>query len=667
MVSFYAVQSQITVNSLADFRIAVQNSNQEIILQAGTYQLTDLPNNSRVINCSGSNNTIDMTGAHIKTLVGSIKEVYFIVSGNNNIIKNGNIEDYYANGLKEVSDFSAYNNDRKNLASGLKGAPIMSITGNNNLVQGLEMTVKGSFPYGYGSQYGIGSTNTFGLNKRCGILVTGIDGGGIGNTLDGITMHHYAFGHGIYIQSGATETTLKNCYIEGRMRLSDDMFNDTETYDLPYRTNYTFPADEAESWKIADFPWTASFPIPSGNSSVMYPLSEDGIRSYNNTGSVTVDNCTVKQMRGGIRLYLASSATVTNSKAIDCGATNFNMPNNGTITNSSSNFSFAPLSDFRLSRSNQNLEITIIPSPNAVGPHNIADILGNNHNIVFHRTEGPLDTDETRSIIVYGNNSTIVNETEYNIILDAGTSGNTIYSCETVTDNGVNNNIFNCNNVPIANKCGDYDPYEVIQASDFCSESGIQTVDKKSVGYINNSDWVKYNDIDFGTGANSIEISAATKTSGGNIEIRTGSVDGNLLGTISVTNTGSFTNWQNFTTNLTDATGQHDIYFVFNGGNGYLFDVNWFIFSPTSLSKSLIGANSTNKPSISPSLINSTIIVKDSANSTLNIYNLNGSEVFSQNILSNHEVIDVSNLASGIYLAKNKTANTVKKMKLIKM
>ena len=324
-----------------------------------------------------------------------------------------------------MTDFSAYNNDRNNLAYGLRGAPIMELTGNGNLVVGLEMIVKGSFPYGYGSQYGIGSINTFGLNKRCGILITGRDGGGVGNTLDGITMYHYAFGHGIFMQSGATETTIKNCYIEGRMRNSNDMYNDTETYDLPYRTDYKFPS--GDDWRT--LPFAESYDIPRGDNSVVYPLSEDGIRSYNNTGSVTVENCTVKQMRGGIRLYLASSATVKNSTAIDCGAggTNFNLPTGATVTGSSGNFTYTTLSDFRLSRSRMNIEMTIIPSPNAIGPHNIADILGNDHDIVFHRTPGPLDSDEERPIVVYGNNSTIVNETEYTIVLESGTSGNTHY------------------------------------------------------------------------------------------------------------------------------------------------------------------------------------------------------------------------------------------------
>ena len=88
-------------------------------------------------------------------------------------------------------------------------------------------------------------------------------------------------------------------------------------------------------------------PIPKD---VMLPFAEDGIRVYTRGGSVSVDNCTVKKMRGGIRLYLSNSATVTNSKAVDCGNTNFNMPHRGKITGSFGNFAYGPLSDFQTFR-----------------------------------------------------------------------------------------------------------------------------------------------------------------------------------------------------------------------------------------------------------------------------------------------------------------------------
>ena len=84
--------------------------------------------------------------------------------------------------------------------------------------------------------------------------------------------------------------------------------------------------------------------------------------------------------------------------------------------------------------------MTILPSPHAVGDHNIADIKGDGHTIVFRRSPGPLDT-TTRAIVVAGSDSNIRNETEYPIVLESTASGNTITSFGPVTNHGTNNTI----------------------------------------------------------------------------------------------------------------------------------------------------------------------------------------------------------------------------------
>jgi hypothetical protein len=409
MVSFYSGNAQTVVNSLAELRAAVVLSNQTIEMKPGNYNIEVLPGDSRYFPCSGSNNTINMTGVYIDFPVGSSEDAHFQISGSDNIFRGGVFENTYASGLEEVSDFVAYNNDRKNLAFGAD--PHFLITGSGNTVVGTKMIVRGSFPYGYGSIYGIGRDNVFGLDKRGGIAVQGPN-----NTIDSCNLQMRAFGHGIYIQSPADNTVIKNTLVEGVVRHGSELLAEGEG-SLPYKSNY----------KGID-------------SNKVISLCEDGIRVYTHGGSVTVENCTVKKMRGGIRLWLASKATVTNSTAIDCGATNWNMPSGGVITHSSGNFAYAPLCDFRLGRSNMNVEWTVIPSPNAMGSHNLADVQGNNHNIVFHRTPGPIDTTQ-RAIVVSGNNSTIVNETEYRIILGKNSSNNTGVSRGMVIDMGTNNNI----------------------------------------------------------------------------------------------------------------------------------------------------------------------------------------------------------------------------------
>ena len=416
-----AVTAQATVNvsTLAQLREAVQEDNQTIVMKPGRYNLTDLSERSRCISCSGSGNTIELSGVYVNAPVGCTRSSYITISGETNTFKGGVFEDTYVSGLKKVTDFSSYNQNRSTLARGLRGAAVLTVTGDRNKIVGTKLTVRGSFPYGYGSIYGIGSDNVYGLDKRCGIQIKGRD-----NTIDGCEIQQRAFGHGIYMQPPADKTVVKNTLVEGRMRPSKDLYQETDTRDLPVRSKYRLPRDRNK-------------PIPKD---VMLPLAEDGIRAYTRSGSVTVKNCTVKKMRGGIRLYLASKATVINSTAIDCGSTNFNMPRGGKVIGSVGNFVYAPLSDFRLSKSNQNIELTILPSPHAVGPHNVADILGSNHNIVFHRSDGPIDPN-LRPIVVKDDDSTIRNETEYPIILLSSASGNTVVSFGPVTDLGTNNKV----------------------------------------------------------------------------------------------------------------------------------------------------------------------------------------------------------------------------------
>ncbi len=401
------------VFNLTDLRDAMQRDNQTVVVQSGDYSITELASNERFFDVSGDNNTIDLTDVRIVIPVDQTSVAHFTFSGSGNTLLNGSIENVYPNGQTNITNYVSYNADRQDLANG--NDVHIKIPGNNNSIVGTKMTVRGSFPFGYASYFGIGRLNVFGLDKRGGIQVTG------SNTLiDGIELYLEAFGHGIFIQEPGDNLTIRDSLVQGLIRETNDMLGEGNG-SLPFSNSYLdadgirIPANEMDS------------------------LAEDGIRAYSRAGSVTVENSVVKNMRGGVRLYLAGDATVRNTVSIDNGLANYNMPNNGTITNSSGNFTYAPLDDNRLSRSRQDIEMTILPSPNAIGSHNIADILGNDHNIVFHRADGPADTQEQRAIVVSGSNSTIRNETEYRIVLESGSSGNTVISAGEVTDNGSNN------------------------------------------------------------------------------------------------------------------------------------------------------------------------------------------------------------------------------------
>ncbi|KAA5825206.1 carbohydrate-binding protein [Algibacter amylolyticus] len=659
--------AQTVVSSLDAFKTAIANSNQDITLQAGNYNLEDLASGSRVITFSGSNNTITLTNVHIEVPVGSIRESYILVTGNNNIINGGEIEDTYRNGLTEITDFVAYHQDSANLAYGLKGAAVMTVSGTDNLVDGLKLTVRGSHLYGYGSMYGINQYNTFGMNKRCGLLINGPR-----NTLDHVEVQMRAFGHGIFMQGEADETVIKNSLVEGRVRAYADLYSETDPNSFPFRSDYKLPGTSNTEY---DMPFSEDVePIPTDQ---VFSLSEDGIRSYTGTGSVTVENCTVKKMRGGIRLYLGNNCSVTNSTAIDCGSTNFNMPSGGTITSSSGNFAYAPLSDFRLGRNNMDIEWTIIPSPHATGPHNLADVQGSGHNIVFHRTDGPIDAEE-RAIVITGNNSIIINETEYNIVLEAGTSGNVIYSCGggMVTDNGTNNTVTTFDNCEdIDNVCPKtaalmeaecYDSMSGVQ-TETCAEGGL------NIGYINNDNWVRFEGIDL-NGAKSVHARTAGKYDGGTIEVRLGDVAGTLIATIPVSNRGGWQSWGTDSVDIPSFTeGVYDVYFVFKSArSGSIFNINWFSFSEESLS---VSSNALlNNLSIFPNPSDKEITVSlnntglEISQAKIILYNITGQEVLAVKPQNSKKItLDVSHIKSGVYFLQVSDNFSVITKKVVKL
>jgi len=567
MVTLYSGNAQTIVNSLTELRSAVQKDNQNIVMTPGSYNLADMPNGSRVIACSGSGNTINLTGVHVIAPVGVIRATYITMSGNNNTWIGGEFEDVYSNGMTEVTDFIAYNNDKTNFASGLNGGDrnvVLNIWGADNLFKDLKLTTRGSFPYGYGSMYGINGTNTFGLDKRGGILITSAN-----VTLDGIEIQHRSFSHGIIMQEGSENTVIKNCLVEGRVRLGSELYLEGEG-SLPYRSDYLMPH-------------SGNIPIPKDD---YFSLSEDGIRSYKGSGTVIVENCTVKKMRGGIRLYLGGSATVTNSTSIDCGSVNWNMPSGGTITNSSGNFAYAPLSDFRLSRSNMDIEWTIIPSPHATGPHNIADVLGNNHNIVFHRTPGPLDNC-TRPIVVSGDNSTIINETEYTIILESTASGNKITSCGPVIDNGTGNTITKMD-------CEIFGAIETIEAENYLAMLGVDTIATTDEGLgakvsaIDTDDWMEY-EITVPTSGSYLLGYRVSGISKGDFKVE---MNGEIVDAINFDATGSEETWETVRSGSPfDLNEGVDTIKIISNVSGW--NLNWIELIPQCYATSIIPRIST--------------------------------------------------------------------------
>ena len=126
-------------------------------------------------------------------------------------------------------------------------------------------------------------------------------------------------------------------------------------------------------------------------------------------------------------------------------------------------------------------------------------------------------------------------------------------------------------------------PYVRTEAETIAWEEGIEigTSDKAGIYVtdIDNGDYIKVRSVDFGKGAKTFQGSVAALT-GGSIEVRLDKPDGLLVGTCEVkANAAGAEDWRNVTAKINNATGVHDVYFVFKGGNGDLFNFNWWKFT----------------------------------------------------------------------------------------
>ena len=96
---------------------------------------------------------------------------------------------------------------------------------------------------------------------------------------------------------------------------------------------------------------------------------------------------------------------------------------------------------------------------------------------------------------------------------------------------------------------------------------------------IDNGDYIKVRSVDFKKGAKSFDADIAS-ASGGLIEIHLDSSGGTLIGTCNVKNTLSQQAWTTQSFKVKKVKGIHDVYFVFKGGEGDLFNFSRWKFNP---------------------------------------------------------------------------------------
>lgn len=379
----------IEVSSIKELRATLAQSDQRVVMKPGVYRVEDLQDRSAAFRFSGSNNHFDLSGVTIQMPISVVRQMSrsrrrdrasYLISGDHVVLKGGHFENVYPDGRTEITDFGNYNQDFANSPS--RSVTEMRVSGDDVSLIGCRMTVRGSYPYGYGNMYGIGAGAVVDLRKHSGILMTGDR-----ITIDGCKVKMESFGHAIFVQGGGDQILVKNTEVEGMVRRSNELYEEKGKGDLPRKFDYQIRWPE-------DLRGVA---IPRDH---MVNLVEDGIRAYSGTGHMMVENCKVTRCRGGIKLYMAKSAHVSNCEVIDCVVQGYSIPNRGTIQNCKGNAAYGPLFYIHSDgSSSQKIDLEVLPSPHGLGDHPLAAIKGSEHRIRL-KSGGNEPAGQQRPIIV---------------------------------------------------------------------------------------------------------------------------------------------------------------------------------------------------------------------------------------------------------------------------
>ena len=254
---------------------------------------------------------------------------------------------------------------------GRNGCRGISIAGNNVTISNVSLTLAGSYPYGYGSFFGIGASSATSIPPRkiCGIRI-----GGLNDQVIGCRVIMRGFGHAIFAR-GAQDALIKDCYVEGALRKTDDILAEKSgpAFDLKFK-QYT------------------GQPIPAGE---MTSLSEDGIRAYpddprinRRTQNIRVENCRVTRMRRAICLaFAAGQNSIIGCEVTESERVGYHISSNTTIRNSRGDALYCQVLDISSSDAkNAEVQLEVLDSRQHYGNNLLAKINGAGHRVVLNES-----------------------------------------------------------------------------------------------------------------------------------------------------------------------------------------------------------------------------------------------------------------------------------------
>jgi len=124
-------------------------------------------------------------------------------------------------------------------------------------------------------------------------------------------------------------------------------------------------------------------------------------------------------------------------------------------------------------------------------------------------------------------------------------------------------------------------PFVRVEAETFNSQKGIKTQVCSNGGMnvciIKNGDWIKVKGVDFGKSSFK-NFSASIAGNNGQIEIILDDPSEKPIGVCQVTSTEGAQQWKTISCKVNKVQGIHDLFFVFKGGKGNLFNFDWWKF-----------------------------------------------------------------------------------------
>lgn len=348
------------IDSLADFERALASRGNKIRLKPGVYRIDHAQaDNKTLFHVTGSNNHFDLRGVTLQldtrvlaAMRGKVHQLAgYRITGSNLIFEGGVFEDLGQEPPYEsLSDFD--------------------VGGNDITFRDCTFTVRGSAPYGYGDLFGKGAGALVRLQKHAAMSVRG------NNTqILGCRFFMHTFGHAIHMH-GAQNTLVQDVSIEGTLRNSDEILAETTGHAarLQYKNHYGRPI----------------------RPNTMICLNEDAIRAYLDggrdkphprTADITVINCTVKRMRGGVTLALASGKIdVRGCTVTECGYPGhaYSLPTGARVRDCRGDAAYAPLLHMGYSHQHDaDIEMTLLAAQRYVGNNLVALLNGSRHKVTI--------------------------------------------------------------------------------------------------------------------------------------------------------------------------------------------------------------------------------------------------------------------------------------------